>query len=88
MAEPRSAADCDARPPEHAGRVSNPPAPDDRSVLFVSAATSGWAPTVLHRSEREAVSSLNAGQSLGVGQELKSDNGAYSLTLQQDGNSC
>lgn len=41
---------------------------------------------MLHRSEREAVSSLNAGQSLGVGQELKSDNGAYSLTLQQDGN--
>lgn len=32
------------------------------------------------------MSSLNAGQSLGVGQELKSPNGAYSLTLQQDGN--
>jgi LysM repeat protein len=32
------------------------------------------------------VSSLNAGQSLSVGQELKSDNGKYTLTLQQDGN--
>ncbi|MEE2060837.1 LysM peptidoglycan-binding domain-containing protein [Rhodococcus artemisiae] len=32
------------------------------------------------------MSSLNAGQSLGVGQELKSDNGKYTLTLQQDGN--
>lgn len=36
--------------------------------------------------ERDSVSSLNAGQSLGVGQELKSDNGKYTLTLQQDGN--
>ncbi|MFD6858302.1 LysM peptidoglycan-binding domain-containing protein [Rhodococcus sp. NPDC060090] len=32
------------------------------------------------------MSSLNAGQSLSVGQELKSDNGKYALTLQQDGN--
>lgn len=32
------------------------------------------------------MSSLNAGQSLGIGQELKSPNGAYTLTLQQDGN--
>lgn len=32
------------------------------------------------------MSSLNAGQSLGLGQTLGSDNGAYTLTLQQDGN--
>jgi len=32
------------------------------------------------------VSTLQSGQSLGVGQELKSDNGAYTLTLQDDGN--
>ncbi|MFD6896004.1 LysM peptidoglycan-binding domain-containing protein [Rhodococcus sp. NPDC060086] len=32
------------------------------------------------------MSSLNAGQSLSVGQELKSDNGKYALTLQRDGN--
>lgn len=32
------------------------------------------------------MSSLNAGQSLGVGQKLESGNGAYTLTLQQDGN--
>lgn len=32
------------------------------------------------------MSTLNAGQSLSVGQEVKSDNGAYTLVLQQDGN--
>ena len=32
------------------------------------------------------MSTLQSGQSLGVGQELKSDNGAYTLTLQDDGN--
>ncbi|MGC0363129.1 nucleoid-associated protein YgaU [Rhodococcus sp. 27YEA15] len=32
------------------------------------------------------MSTLQSGQSLGVGQELKSDNGSYSLTLQDDGN--
>ncbi|MCK0092637.1 LysM peptidoglycan-binding domain-containing protein [Rhodococcus sp. F64268] len=32
------------------------------------------------------MSSLNSGQSLSVGQELKSDNGKYTLVLQQDGN--
>lgn len=32
------------------------------------------------------MSSLNAGQSLGIGQSLGSDNGAYTLTLQEDGN--
>ncbi|MDI9916303.1 LysM peptidoglycan-binding domain-containing protein [Rhodococcus sp. IEGM 1379] len=32
------------------------------------------------------MSTLQSGQSLGVGQELKSDNGSYALTLQDDGN--
>lgn len=32
------------------------------------------------------MSSLNSGQSIGVGQELKSDNGKYTLVLQRDGN--
>lgn len=32
------------------------------------------------------MSTLQSGQSLGVGQELKSDNGSYTLTLQGDGN--
>nr|WP_092807629.1 LysM peptidoglycan-binding domain-containing protein [Rhodococcus globerulus] len=32
------------------------------------------------------MSTLQSGQSLAIGQELKSDNGSYALTLQEDGN--
>lgn len=45
-----------------------------------------WQDPIATDLERDSVSTLQSGQSLAIGQELKSDNGSYALTLQDDGN--
>ena len=45
-----------------------------------------WQDPTATDLERDSVSTLQSGQSLAIGQELKSDNGSYALTLQEDGN--